>query len=218
MSVNNYYLLDDMERYNLDFDRSKYEDKNVEEIVEEFREFYSKRLPVDVTTWIRVNNPKDEMIYKQAFSDQVCFVRDAINHLFYENSDSGYEELKVNPVLVINTHTSKSIKLPVYKINLRKYKLSMIIRNNFHDWKLSIVSEQEINVDFMELFDETKTINSVYCEGFKEDQVFQSFKDNKKQFTVEIYDRNRLFTFMYLLNNYLKKDNPRKHAFSPIKC
>jgi len=201
MSVNNYYLLDDMERYNLDFDRSKYEDKNVEEIVEEFREFYSKRLPVDVTTWIRVNNPKDEMIYKQAFSDQVCFVRDTVNQLFYDS----YEELEVNPVLVINTHTSKSIKLPVYKINLKKYNLSIIIRNNFHDWKVSIMSEKEINADFMNLFNEDKTINPIYCEGFKEDQVFKSFKDNKKQFTVEIYDKNRLFTFMYLLNNYLKK-------------
>jgi len=145
------------------------------------------------------------MIYKQAFSDQVCFVRDTINHLFYENSDSGYEELKANPVLVINTHTSKSIKLPVYKINLKKYKLSMIIRNNFYDWKVSVVSEQEIDVDFMELFEEDKTINPIYCEGFSKEQVFKSYKDDKKRFTIEIHDKNRVFTFMYLLNNYLKK-------------
>jgi len=78
--------------------------------IEEFREFYAKRLPIDVTTWIRVNSPSDNMIYKQGFSDQVCFVRDTINQLFYENSQSGYEERKANPVLVINTHTSKSIK------------------------------------------------------------------------------------------------------------
>lgn len=205
MSVNNYYLLDDMERYNLDFDRSKYENKSVEEIVEEFREFYNKRLPVDATTWIRVNSHSDNMIYKQGFSDQVCFVRDTINQLFYNNSQSGYEELKTNPVLVINTHTSKSIKLPVYKINLKKYNLSMIIRNNFYNWKVSVISEKEINVDFMGLFKEDETINPIYCEGFKDDQVFQCFKDNKRQFTMEIYDRNRLFTFMYLLNNYLRK-------------
>lgn len=185
----------------MDFDRSKYENKTVEEIVEEFREFYSKRLPIDATTWIRVNSPSDNMIYKQGFSDQVCFVRDTINYLFYDN----YEELKANPVLVINTHTSKSIKLPVYKINLKKYNLSMIIRNNFHNWKVSVISEKEINADFMSLFDETEIINSIYCEGFKEDQVFECFKDNKKRFTIEIGDRNRLFTFMYLLNNYLRK-------------
>jgi len=201
MSVNNYYLLDDMEKYNLDFDRSKYENKEVEEIIEEFREFYSNRLPIDATTWIRVNSPSDNMIYKQGFSDQVCFVRDTINQLFYNS----YEELEANPVLVINTHTSKSIKLPVYKINLKKYNLSMIIRNNFHNWKVSVISEKEINVDFMDLFEEDEVIHSVYCEGFEKNQVFGCFKDNKKQFTVEIYDRNRLFTFMYLLNNYLRK-------------
>lgn len=201
MSVNNYYLLDDMEKYNLDFDRSKYENKDVTEIIEEFKGFYAKRLPVDATTWVRVNSPNDKMIYKQGFSDQVVFVRDIINQLFYNN----YEELEANPVLVINTHTSKSIKLPVYKIKLKKYNLSMIIRNNFHNWKISVDSEKEINVDFMELFKEYETINPIYCEGFKEEQVFHSFKENKKQFTIEIHDRNRLFTFMYLLNNYLKK-------------
>jgi len=204
MSVNNYYLLDDMERYNLDFNRSKYEDKNVEEIVEEFKEFYSKKLPVDVTTWVRVNSPKEEMMYKQAFSDQICFVRDTINQLFYENSKAGYEELSANPVLVINTHTSKSIKLPVYKINLKRYCLSMVIRNNFHNWKISIDSENEINVDFMGLFEKDETINPIYCEGFSKEQVFKSYNDNKKQFTIEIHDKNRVFTFMYLLNNYLK--------------
>ena len=205
MSIENYYLLDDMERYNPDFDRKVYEDKPKEQVIEEFRESYSKRLPIDLLTWCRVNEPSDNMIYKQGYWDQIIFIRDDINGLFYDYSDSGYEEYNANPVLVINTHMSKSILLPVYKINLKKHNLSMIIRNNFYNWKVSVISEKEIDVDFMGLFKKNKNIHSVYCEGFEKNQVFGCFKNNKKQFTVEIDDRNRLFTFMYLLNNYLKR-------------
>jgi len=66
----------------------------------------------------------------------------------------------------------------------------MILRNNFHNWKISIDSENEINVDFMELFEKDETINPIYCEGFSKEQVFKSYNNNKKQFTIEIHDKN----------------------------
>jgi hypothetical protein len=195
-----YTTLEDMEKYNKNFNRKLYEDKEEDEVNAEFKEFYAKNLPVDLLTWCRVNEPEEKMLWKQGYWDQIMFVRDTVNPLFY----STYEEWKDNPVKVINTHRSKSIALPVYEIYLKQHDVKMIVRYNFYDWKISVISKTEINIDFMGLFDECNTINSIYCEGFKEEQVFQSFKENKKQFTVEISGMYQVFTFMFLLNNFLK--------------
>jgi hypothetical protein len=115
-------------------------------------------------------------------------------------SDS-YEEFKSNPVLVISTHRSKSIVLPVYQINYKGIK--MIIRNNFYDWKVTVDSKVQLNFDMMSLFNIKKRINSTLCEGFKYNQVFDSYENNKNKFTFEIEDQYKLYTFMYLLKNYI---------------
>lgn len=196
-----YSVLEDMEKYNKNFDRKYYENLESEKANEIFKKWYSEHLPVDLLSWCRVNEPSDEMIYKQGYWEQIIFIRDIINLIFYTE----YEEYKNNPVMVINTHRTKSIIMPVYEINIKKYGLKMILRDNLYDWKISVISEKEINIDFMKLFNEEEQINSVYCEGFKENQVFQSYKENKNNFTLEIGDKYNLYTFMYILNNYFNK-------------
>lgn len=155
---------------------------------------------IDLLTWCRENEPNDDMIYKNSFWNQILFVRDTLNAMLHDT----YEEYRDNPVLVINTHKSKSIDLPVYEINLRDYDTKIIMRNNFYDWKVSVESLIEINADFMGLFKQNETITPVYCEGFKDNQVFSCYKDNKKRFTIEIGDKYKLYTFMFILKNYLK--------------
>lgn len=195
-----YALLDDMEKYDKDFDRSAYEGKDEQDVIPIFQKYYAEHLPVDLLTWIRTNAPKEDMIYKSGWSNQVVFVRDRINQLFA----TSYEDWQANPVMVINTHRSKSISLPVYEIRLVKYGVRMIIRNNFYDWKVSVISEKDIDTDFMGLFKQDEEIHSVYCEGFEEDQVFGPYSKDKKQFTFEICGEHHIYTFMFLLNNYLK--------------
>lgn len=199
--------LDDMEKYNKNFKREHYEELEELAVKSMFRDYYyDKNLPVDLLSWCRVNQPSDEMIYKKVYWTQIMFIRDTINNIFYKS----YKEYENNPVMVINTHTSKSIKLPVYEINIKKHNLKMILRHNFYDWKVSVISNKDISIDFMNLFNENDVINSVYCEGFKKEQVFDSFKNNKKEFTFEIDDNFKLFTFMYILNNYLNKTEINK--------
>lgn len=196
-----YTYLDDMEKYNSNFNRRDYENKDEQEVIQEFKQYYAKHLPVDLLAWCRVNEPSDKMIYKSGYWDQITFIRQTIMEIL---SDS-YEEYKNNPAMVISTHWSKSIKLPVCQINLPKYGVKMILRNNFYDWKVSVDSINEIKCDFKGLFDEVQEINSIYCEGFKEDQVYMSYKNNKKQFTIEIGDNHKLYTFMWLIKDYLKR-------------
>lgn len=157
---------------------------------------------IDLLTWSIDNEPSSEMIYKKGYWDQILFIRDTINSIFYSN----FEDFKNNPVLVINTHMSKSIDLPVYEINLRDHNTKIIMRNNFYDWKVSVDSPIEINANFMDLFKQDEVHKPIYCEGFKDNQVFDCYANNKKQFTLELKDKYRLYTFIYILNNYLKNN------------
>ena len=195
-----YSELDDMEKYNKEFVKSDYENMNQDEARRKFKTWYSKNLPIDLLTWCRVNEPSDDMIYKKGYWNQITFIRDTIMYMLCKD----YEDYINNPVLVINTHTSKSIVLPVYQLNLFDKKMKIIIRNNFYNWKISVDSDVEINVDFMGLFKSDEQIHSVYCEGFKKEQVYDSYSNNKKKFTFEIGDTYLLYTFMFLLKNYMK--------------
>ena len=75
----------------------------------------------------------------------------------------------------------------------------MILRNNFYDWKVSVDSKIPINIDFLNLFDTKEKIHSVYCEGFKEEQVFGCYEENKNQFSFSLSDDFKLYTFLFLL-------------------
>ena len=197
-----YAQLEDMKKYVKGFDPDNYESscsKTDASVVSFLREYYSNHLPVDVTAWARVNEPSDRLIYKNGFYDQICFVRDMLcEPLFATN-----EEFEQNLPMVISTHTSKSIKLPVYQINLKNYGLELILRYNFYDWKVSIKSSKPLDCDFMGLFDPNEKILSQYCEGFPKDKIYDSYSNNHSEFTVEFRSKYELYTFVFLIKNYL---------------
>lgn len=163
------------------------------------RNYYETHLPVDVTAWMRVNKPKETLIYANGLQEQVCFVRDTLNSLFR----STYTECDNHPPLVISTHYSKSVKLPVFQIDLEKYGIEIILRCNFYDWKVSVKSDKPLDFDYMGLFNPAKEISYLCCEGFPRDKVYGSYSQNHSQFTIEIVSRYDLYTFFFLLRNYL---------------
>lgn len=203
-----YADLEDMKKYINGFNPDDYErccDKTDPSVIEFARKYYDTHLPVDVTAWVRVNEPDENLIYKKGLGDQVCFVRDTLHSLLM----STYDEWLNNPPMVISTHHSKSVKLPVYQINLKKYGIEMILRYNFYDWKVSIKSERPLNFDHMGLFDPTKCISHLCCEGFPRDKVYGSYLQSHTQFTIELSSHYDLYTYIFLLKNYLgikKKD------------
>ena len=197
-----YADLEDMKKYIEGFNPDDYEScgENTDPSVIEFaRDYYDKHLPVDVTAWIRVNEPDKNLIYAKGLGDQVCFVRDILCPLLR----STYQEWIDNPPLVISTHYSKSVKLPVFQINLEKYGIELVLRYNFYNWTISVKSDKPLNFDYMGLFNPTEKILSVYCEGFPKDKVYGSYEQNHSQFTIQIESRYDLYTFIFLLKNYL---------------
>lgn len=203
-----YAILKDMEKYIKGFNPNDYERSDGETcpaVIAYARNYYDEHLPVDVTAWIRVNEPDENLIYAKGLGEQVCFVRDELCQLLMPT----YEEWRDNLPLVISTHYSKSVKLPVFQINLKKYGIEMVLRYNFYDWKISVKSEKPLDFDFMELFNPTDKISYLYCEGFPKDKVYGSYNQSHSQFTIEIASHYDLYTFIFLLRNYLgikKKD------------
>lgn len=196
-----YATLKDMAKYIKGFNPDDYEscyESTDPSVIAYVRTYYDKHLPVDVNAWMRVNKP-EYLIDEKDFVEQVIFVRDTICNLLWPN----YEEWKDNPPLVISTHCSKSVKLPVYQINLEKYGIEMVLRYNFYDWKVSVKSDKPLNVYTMGLFNPTEKIPSNFCEGFPRKKIYGSYMQNQSQFTIQIASHYDLYTFIFLLSKHL---------------
>lgn len=142
----------------------------------------------------KLDKINDEMIYKKSFENQVLFVRDTIYNLLNKN---------IKCIDVISEHTSKSIKLPVYKILLND-KTEIIMRNNFYDWKFSIKTKNELNIPASLISDGyDEKISNCYCEGFDNSWVYDCYLNNKSNFTVELNDNYNVYTFLFLIQQQL---------------
>jgi hypothetical protein len=155
--------------------------------------------------WITANHPADEMIYKSAWSDQVCFIRDKIPSFLVNRNVNTYKEYQTirENITVISTHTSKSIELPVYCIKANGD--TFIIRGNFHDWKVSVETHEIHKMDWQKLgivHNIESQVHQVYCEGFKPEWVYKPYADNKWKYTIEIQDRFQLKMFFWFLQNH----------------
>ncbi len=200
-------ILRDMQRYIPDFDENPYYKENYEvtygetdpNVITSLRDFYDSHLPVDVTAWVRVNEPDKNLIYGKGLGKQLCFIRDVICDLL----SSSYEEYQKNMPMVISTHYSKSVKLPVYCIKLKKYNIEIILRYNFYNWIISINSKKPLDFDYMNLFDPDDVINAVYCEGFPKSKVYGSYNQDHCKFTIELSNNYEVYVLFYLLKNYL---------------
>ena len=155
---------------------------------------------IPLQEWINDNNPEEKMMWKESWSNQVCFVRDEISRfLCNDNTFESYQTIREN-ITVISTHMSKSIDLPVYCIKANGDKF--IMRNNFHDWKVSVETHNLHKIDFQKLGvirDTSNKINQVYCEGFKDEWVYKPYDEDKFKYTVEIYDNFNLKLFFWLI-------------------
>jgi hypothetical protein len=119
--------------------------------------------------------------------------------------------------------------LPVYQIATPDGKLKLTLRNNFHNWKMSVDSQASVGADFRCLFytippthpDYTgNPLSPVYFEGFPRELVYGYFCQNDRQFSAEIHTDERLYVAVFLLAQSLNLVTPLVWA-SPkgsMKC
>ena len=195
-------IMDDMQKYIPDVNPDDYDRKYFgtdESVVVSVRNYYDGHLPVDLSAWIRVNEPDKSLSYGKYLKRQVYFVR---NYLYLMMTED-YLERRENPPMVISTHVSKNVKIPVYQFNLKNYGMEIILWSNFYTWIISINSEKPVECDFMELFDPEKVIPHYYCEGVPKNKVFGCYEKNHSQFTLEITFFQEVYVFFFLLKHYL---------------
>ena len=113
-----------------------------------------------------------------------------------------YKQYKAMDVAqVISTHRSKSAVLPVYLLQRPDLGLRLILRNNFYNWKISVISEKPIvEPAFEGLFHTIPPIepdytgdplHPVYFEGFPEDLIFGYYStSDQKKWSAEINGGN----------------------------
>ncbi len=162
---------------------------------------------VDIQEWIRSQNVRDEMIWKGPFGTQCAFLRDRLASLIV----SGLHYTEVEKIAkVISTHTSKSIVLPVVEYSREDLGLKIVVRENFHNWKLSVESERPILADFGGLFHTTPPVepdytgdplHEVYFEGFPKDRIHPYYtQGDRRCWSAEIWGGDEvLWTAVFLV-------------------
>jgi hypothetical protein len=92
--------------------------------------------------------------------------------------------------------------LPVYQIH-RDPEVTVTMRDNFYNWKISVDAHLPVKDIFYTLINREEVIRPVYCEGFKEEWVYGSFKQNARHFTVEMHSDYGVWAFLFLLSTAL---------------
>ncbi len=164
--------------------------------------------------WISEQVVGDEMLWKGAFGRQMAFIRDHLVGLI--GVGLIYEE-RQEIADVIATHRSKSILLPVVEVTRADLGLRMTMRQNFYNWKLSVLSETPIEADFTGLCHTTPPIDkaytgdpltSCYFEGFPEDRIYGYYALDHQCFSLEIWGYEPMWTAVFLIMRALGAIKP----------
>lgn len=113
----------------------------------------------------------------EPYLQQVHFVRDRLAYLVwrdvpYQNLPNGVEREDVKALVqVVGEHRSKSVRLPVYQLCRPDLGIRFVLRDNYHDWNVSVISERaipeergfEFNSDYL------------FFQGFPDADQFQGY-------------------------------------------
>lgn len=169
-------------------------------MLERMRVLMKAQLETGLQVWSLVNEPSRDRNYYNGYWNQVIFVRDTLAGVITQLM--GLEELITAEVVA--THTSKSVKLPVYEFVLESLGVTLLMRDNFHGWVVSVESESDLDYDFMGLFDSKEELSWQHCDGFPRDRVHRSYENDSKRFTCSFYDYHKLYSFIWILMYNLK--------------
>lgn len=154
--------------------------------------------------WANTHQPDSDLLFKEGYWDQIIFVRDKLRGIFASTYEE-YVALAAN-FTVISSHHSKSVLLPVFRVELAD-GTAFTMRDNFHDWKVSVDSPRDVEADFMDLFRPNDRVGRACCEGFPSELIYGPYVSNKKKFTIELPSGyNHIFTFFWIFKHAVLKD------------
>lgn len=172
-------------------------------------------MKVPMHQWLRDNLIPDGMLYKHAAELQIGTWLDLctiIGHgLSYKKSWACLS--------VIGTHRSKSITLPVVQYDRSDIGLVLTMRNNFHNIKMSVQSQQPIGYaeELACLCHTTPPIcpeytgdplHTVYFEGFPGDLIFGYYSTDPCKWSAELGSESLLKMALFLIMRSLGQIKP----------
>lgn len=150
-------------------------------------------------TWVRETVIDDNLLYKKSAEAQILFLYD-LAYLAGKSPQDG--------LYIISTHLSKSVQLPVVSLELEDVGLQFVMRGNFYNWKLSVLSEKPItDPNFEALFHTTPPVDksytgdplaSVYFEGFPSEYIFGYQSLDARRWSAELGSEYDLYTTIFL--------------------
>ena len=157
----------------------------------------------------QVVRSEPDVLWNGAWGGQVRFFRDELTYLVGSGLVFDRHEKIHEIARVIGTHRSKSILLPVVEYRRPDLGLRMVIRGNFYNYKLSVLSERRIvSGDFGALFQTDPPpdpgytgdpLRPVYFEGFPEELVFGYYAIDQRRWSAAITSDHSLWTTMFLV-------------------
>lgn len=158
------------------------------------------RSAVGLREWAQEHDPAENLRFAQGFWSQVRFLDEQIHPLLVGD----HRVRDRQPPLVVSEHSSKSVRLPVVRFVTPQLRLTC--RNNFHDWKVSVDADRDVDDVFCGLFDPGRQIADVHCEGFARAWVHGPYAHDRRRFTVALAPQDGwMFTFCFLLAGALAR-------------
>jgi hypothetical protein len=164
----------------------------------------------------------DDLIYRSAMWNQVVFIMDEIVPLVMTGLP-----LESWNACVLGEHTSKGVLLPVYEITRIDVGVRLVMRNNFHNWKLSFIGKASAGSEheFSALFhtrppvDASYTGNplaSVYFEGFPKEDVLGYFSENPSRWSGSVLCNYPLWSVVFAIMRNIGAITPMEWARRPL--
>lgn len=173
-------------------------------------------------------DPANDLIYSknsrgEPTLNQVHFVRDDLSSVFW--ADRPYAERSQEPepridcketCYVIGEHRSKSVRLPVFSLERADLGIQFVMRFNYYDWNVSVISERPIVTDLrgfvLDFSDDDRKRHPggyrygswgyCYFQGFPEDKQFGPYvgkAGSTRKFSTYMTTNYQLYTFVYLI-------------------
>ena len=161
-------------------------------------------MKLDFQTWLEENQPKETMIYRNAWWNTYVFWRDAVIPLMTEKRLTDFSKLNefeqyVNDChKVVGIHTSKSIVHPVLKI---VYKgITIVFRYNFYDYEITVVGDIPLSIPRDYIPNEK---DSFFYQGFPEEYKINKkyTEENNKAFSLKLSSNYDFYAFLVFIKN-----------------
>ena len=187
-----------------------------------------EHLEVWYSTWVKEHETTD-LIYARTREDgppclpQVLFVRDILGPLVWSDRIGDARPIVDHPDLpsyvrvsghVIGEHRSKSVRLPVYLLDRSDLGIQFVLRYNYYDWNVSVVSERPVEVDLGNLAngydprDEDRFASGYkpgyawggcFFQGFPMEYQFGPKSLDSRKFSICVHTDYELYTLVWLV-------------------